>query len=742
MSNGPSVFYIKQGVTTPAYTATIYDANGNILNLTGASVNFQMTNEYAGNVVNAPATITNAALGQVSYSWASADTATPGLFSTEWKVTLSGGGTYIYPNAGYGLVQIQNDISLGYPALQPGGIWNTIRSSSSVPTNINGNNGDYWLNTSTYNLYGPKVNGIWPTNFMSLGGGSGDFNVKNPVFGAKGDGVTDDTTAIQNALNAAAALTTTGASGKVTIPAGIYLTGLLTIGHRTAVNGAGVGATTLLCKVGVAAGDYISMAAHAEMVTISNLRLQGNSTNGGQTNTINGIRLGGSWTYNSSTDEYSDARHRLMNAHIEYFTGDGVHTTGFFDSRITDVSVYQVAGNGFTITGADQLINCEVENCKLDGLYLNGSSGALVTNFKARNAGIYNGTNYVTSSGTVTGNGIVMAFSSATITNAYALSCGRAGYYFIGAFNVNAANLTADSCNNNSSSTSFCGFDFTGFSGPLNATNLYAADNGLNTQHMAAAANIDSNVEGAYIELGILSNGSMSSFFSGSTTSGTLNNNVVSTTTRNSPSVLDIYGNVEYNSNVSIGNGGSYAGGSGVLGMQNATVLPSTTPTNGIVKYATAGFAKYRGLDGSDYQGGVLTLFSTSNQTLNTNVSTNVTGLAAAVAAVRYMIIGSVCYTATGTASTPVFSFTGPSTTQVALSSSFDASAAVAPQALGTLAGGATGPVLASSTFVWNFSGIIQFSGAGTLQLQGKSTLSSNPYTIQTGSYFLLIPLV
>lgn len=50
---------------------------------------------------------------------------------------------------------------------------------------------------------------------------NGDFNVKNPIYGAKGDGLTDDTAAIQAAFNAACA---TGASSTLFFPAGTYIT--------------------------------------------------------------------------------------------------------------------------------------------------------------------------------------------------------------------------------------------------------------------------------------------------------------------------------------------------------------------------------------------------------------------------------------------------------------------------------------------------------------------------------------
>jgi len=63
------------------------------------------------------------------------------------------------------------------PGGNPGAPGNTVLSGVGVPSNSIGNNGDFYLDTSTWTIYGPKANGAWPAGVslvsQASGGGSG-----------------------------------------------------------------------------------------------------------------------------------------------------------------------------------------------------------------------------------------------------------------------------------------------------------------------------------------------------------------------------------------------------------------------------------------------------------------------------------------------------------------------------------------------------------------------------------------
>jgi len=105
-------FYIKQNDTGPAMLATLQDASGNAINLVGASVRFHMRSVMGGNpVVDAAATVVNAAAGTVRYSWIAADTNTVGSYQAEFQVTYADASVETFPNDSYIAVEIIDDIA-------------------------------------------------------------------------------------------------------------------------------------------------------------------------------------------------------------------------------------------------------------------------------------------------------------------------------------------------------------------------------------------------------------------------------------------------------------------------------------------------------------------------------------------------------------------------------------------------------------------------------------------------------
>jgi hypothetical protein len=115
------------------------------------------------------------------------------------------------------------------------------------------------------------------------------YNVKDTIWGAKGDGSTDDTSAITNALSAA----NSGGGGIVYFPSGTYITTNQTLYSKVHLVGAGVGATTIKLKNGTntdllsANTSYINLSASINagntggitQWSIQNMTLDGNKAN-------------------------------------------------------------------------------------------------------------------------------------------------------------------------------------------------------------------------------------------------------------------------------------------------------------------------------------------------------------------------------------------------------------------------------------------------------------------------------
>lgn len=212
------------------------------------------------------------------------------------------------------------------------------------------------------------------------------YHVMSTTYGAVGDGSTDDTTAIQSAINAASA-----AGGGKVILRNNHVVGALTIPSNVTLEGEYVRVTssvswdrpTLKAKSGFS-GDLISLASiNSEYVTIRNISINMyNAASGARAVVIN--------NYTGSYSQ-SDPHNLLENIYVRYSRGtafylrsreirvknciardtyvghgfDCAGTDGFFES-CTAATTLDSAYAGFNITGA----NNHFSQCK--AFYGNG----------------------------------------------------------------------------------------------------------------------------------------------------------------------------------------------------------------------------------------------------------------------------------------------------------------------------------------------------------------------------------
>ena len=106
-------FHIKQDDLMPELTATLTDADDDVVDVTNATIRFHMRPKGSLTPkVDAAATKVDEANGQVKYTWIAGDTDTPGDFLGEFEITwTSGSKPQRVPNEGYITIQIDAKIA-------------------------------------------------------------------------------------------------------------------------------------------------------------------------------------------------------------------------------------------------------------------------------------------------------------------------------------------------------------------------------------------------------------------------------------------------------------------------------------------------------------------------------------------------------------------------------------------------------------------------------------------------------
>lgn len=209
-----------------------------------------------------------------------------------------------------------------------------------------------------------------------------EFNVKR--YGAHGDGVTDDTAAIQTAINLASV-----SGGTVSFPAGTYVAGTLTLYTKVHLSGAGIEATILQLKAGtnaalIQSSNFASLTGTNSTSGIYNfgvynLTLDGNKTNNasggyglqlyGYGYVLHNVRVRNchndgiysEWSARPNTPGQDAMEAQVVNVKSHDNGVNGINWQGPHDSQFSHVITYNNATCGVIVqgnAGGEQWIAC------------------------------------------------------------------------------------------------------------------------------------------------------------------------------------------------------------------------------------------------------------------------------------------------------------------------------------------------------------------------------------------------
>lgn len=218
-------------------------------------------------------------------------------------------------------------------------------------------------------------------------------------YGATGDGTTDDTTAVQAALDAAAA----AGGGTVYFPPGTYMVTSLTVGDAVTLQGAGPWASEIKQIASTNAHLLTLETGSTINVGVRDLILHGNNDN--QTDANDLIRFD-----NTAGGSTTLARHRILNVHLRSAKGNGLYLGPYSRASVVDaVDIYDADADGLVLAGSDsQVSNVSIGQSGDDGVVISGSSYQL-QNVKSWYSGRL-GAN---------GRGFLIEGSRNTLTNCY-----------------------------------------------------------------------------------------------------------------------------------------------------------------------------------------------------------------------------------------------------------------------------------------------------------------------------------
>lgn len=199
-------------------------------------------------------------------------------------------------------------------------------------------------------------------------------------YGAKGDGSTDDTAAIDAAMTACVVTVSPHNGCILYFPAGIYITTGIALQPFMHVKGDGWGTSVLQLK-GHTAADVLTIPAAAFNFSLYGMTLDGNSSKGGRGNCLSVAPTPASPTEFNVANKRTAAVNAQKWGHIEEVmfsncSGDGVHISQFnymlfLDNFYTfDNGVYGVYTNGDN----SGFTNFQIERNGVAGIRIDGAN--------------------------------------------------------------------------------------------------------------------------------------------------------------------------------------------------------------------------------------------------------------------------------------------------------------------------------------------------------------------------------
>ncbi|WP_308812183.1 glycosyl hydrolase family 28-related protein [Pseudomonas japonica] len=200
------------------------------------------------------------------------------------------------------------------------------------------------------------------------------FNVRD--YGAKGDGIADDTQAIQQAIDAAAK----AGGGQVYVPQGTYMLsganddgGCLTLKSNVNLNGERMGLAILKLADGssedIAGLIHTVSDANTLNASIRNLTLDGNKGNTG--GTVDGIVTG-----SATGDTAHTVGLTLAGVELQHLSGDGLRAQALtFATNVNDSLAHDNDGDGFATEFQPRQVRDDTISFRDNEAYRNGGDG-------------------------------------------------------------------------------------------------------------------------------------------------------------------------------------------------------------------------------------------------------------------------------------------------------------------------------------------------------------------------------